>query len=144
MARRINGEGTIYKDDAKGRWIGAIMLDGRRRKVVAKTREEASRRLLHLKRDHDAGLGTGDGNATLGDAIDVWLARALPARRSKGRPLAPGTREAYVWCAELWRQELGSRRLRALTASDVERVLDRLANRARKPASPPEPGRKRE
>jgi len=129
MARRINGEGTVYKDKRTGRWIGAVTLDGRRKKVVANTREEASRRLLLLKREHDAGLGVGDGNATLGDAVDVWLARALPARRSGGRPLAPGTREAYEWCAELWRNELGSRRLRALTVNDVEGVLDRLANR---------------
>ena len=37
MARRINGEGTVYKHERTGRWIGAVTLDGRRKKVVANT-----------------------------------------------------------------------------------------------------------
>lgn len=36
--RRSIGEGSVYFDAQKDRWVGAMIAEGRRYKVVAKTR----------------------------------------------------------------------------------------------------------
>jgi hypothetical protein len=53
--RRGRGEGSIYKDEAKGRWYAAVSVgyrpDGktwRRRKVSGRTRAEVAAKLREL------------------------------------------------------------------------------------------------
>ncbi len=55
MARRGHNEGSIYKRD-DGRWAGVISVDGRRKFVNGKTRQEAQRKMLAAMRDLEAGL----------------------------------------------------------------------------------------
>lgn len=119
--RRAIGEGSIYFDESKNRWVGALMVDGKRRKVLGRTKTEARQRLDALRRRTDAGEQVGDGNATLADAIDKWTGRVLAAG-----DLAPATREVYGWAADRLRDELGKKRLRALTVDDVEAAFDRM------------------
>jgi hypothetical protein len=61
--RRGRNEGPIYKDDAKGRWYGAVSLgydaDGqtwRRHKVSGRTRAEVVRKLKELQAEKDSGV----------------------------------------------------------------------------------------
>jgi integrase len=132
MARaRANGEGTIYFDASKDRWIGAITIDGNRRKVVSKTKTDARKRLDALRFQADQGQGVGDGNATVNDAIERWEKRVLSQQE-----VSPATREVYQWCCTTLRDALGTKRLRSLTVDDVERALDKLTHPRRKGARP--------
>ena len=61
--RRGRNEGSIYKDEAKGRWYGAVSLgygpDGktwRRHKVSGRTRAEVVEKLKQLQAEQDSGL----------------------------------------------------------------------------------------
>jgi hypothetical protein len=54
--RRGRNEGSIYKDEVKGRWYGAVSLgfgpDGKtwqRHKVSGRTRAEVAEKLKHLQ-----------------------------------------------------------------------------------------------
>ena len=60
MARRPNGEGSIYRDSA-GRWCVALMLDDGKRKVAhCDSPQEASDRLKQFLAEREAGrLVTG-------------------------------------------------------------------------------------
>jgi len=129
--RRAVGEGSVFYDKSKDRWVGSLVTPDGRRKVLAVTKNEARTRLDRLRRDVEAGEQAGDGNATVADALDRWQDRVLPSR-----DLEPATRDVYRWCARMLRTELGSKRLRTLTVDDVETALDRLASPDRKDARP--------
>jgi integrase len=119
--RRAQGEGTIYYDVVRRRWIGQAWIDGRRRKVSARTKLDASAavgRLIH----GDEADRKADRRATVGRLLADWQAKALPTRR-----LAPSTRETHAWAARLLTAELGAIRLAALDVHAVERGLGRLA-----------------
>lgn len=124
MARRAYGEGTLYYDESKTRWIGALTVDGKRRKVVCKTKAEARARLTQLGRDATEGRAVGDGNSTLGPLLERWKTKVLP-----GRGLAMQTENTYRWALDILDAELGSKRLRSLTPDEVERAFERIADR---------------
>jgi integrase len=94
--------------------------NGQRKRVVGKNRTEARQKLDRLRRSIGLGNAPVDGNATVGQAVDLWSSRVLAARR-----LAPRTRERYARHCEVIKDSLGSRRLAKLTADDIETMLDR-------------------
>src|SRR3954454_23035445 len=84
------------------------------------TRGAASRHLAGVRADMDRGswFDPNAGRITLRDYADNWLA----ARRVRGRPLAPRTRELYRW--QLDRHilpALGDRELRHLDQAAVRK-----------------------
>lgn len=79
--RRANGQGSISprKD---GRWdVAAYVLttSGLRKRVraIAKTAEEADRKLTELKANHNKGVPVADKAWLLADYLDYWL-RLVP------------------------------------------------------------------
>lgn len=118
--KRNNGEGSIYRDQKRGRYVGEVVIDGRRRRVTAKTRTDCSAKLSALIND-DIGR-TIDRAATVANVLDDWAARALPA---KG--LAPSTYQRHLWAVGLWREHVGRVRAEELTAEKIERALDKMA-----------------
>lgn len=118
--RRSVGEGSVYYEDIRDRWAGALtMPNGQRKRVFGKTRTEARQKLDRLRRAVEQDE-VAIGNATVADAVDLWETRVLAAR-----PLAPRTRERYARDCRVIKEELGSRRLSKLKADDVEAMLDR-------------------
>jgi integrase len=122
--RRSRGEGGLHWDETRQRWIATttIGFDGRgkriTRKASGKTKTEAKNKLRDMLRDHEDGLTvTSSANYTVGDAVRDWLAFGLAARAastvSNYRTVA--TRHIIA--------PLGARRLRDLTAADVDRWL---------------------
>ena len=90
--RRGRNEGSIYKDEAKGRWYGAVSLgygpDGmtwRRHKVSGRTRAEVAAKLRQLQAEQDSGVQPEHGYTVQRDR-DTELRRpdlrAPPQRRS--------------------------------------------------------------
>ena len=127
-SRRPRGTGTVYFDEAKARWVGAVTIAGRRHKVVGKTKTDASARLSKLTAARATGAPVDDRTHTAAQAVRVFLERELPARRRNGRQLAPATITGYRWACDIILDRLGPIRLADLTAEDVERMYDELAD----------------
>ncbi len=123
-ARRSRGEGGLHWDETRQRWIATttIGFDGRgkriTRKASGKTKTEAKNKLRDMLRDHEDGLTVATStNYTVGDAVRDWLAFGLAAR-------AASTVSNYRTVAAMHIiAPLGARRLRDLTAADVDRWL---------------------
>lgn len=127
--RREYGTGSIYEDRQRpGRFIGEVVIDGRRRRVSASTKTDARAKLRALTAKRDTGQAVGNRRITVADVLDDFMARDVPNRN-----LAPKTLELYHWTAGLIRDELGSVRVDALTPDAVEAMLDRLATRSDHP-----------
>ena len=124
-ARRGHGEGSIYRDEANGTWVGAISLgwrpDGKRirRKVTGRTKTEVRDKLKKLQAEAGAGLRTL-ASYTLAKAVDDWAAEALD-------DLAPKTVRSHVDLLKPVTMLIGNIPLRDLTAHDVRRALAKLA-----------------
>jgi integrase len=119
--RRTNGEGSIHRDTTSGGWAGQIFLDGRRRKVRARTRAEVVAKLDKLKSDAAAGIVV-DGKATVGHMLEAWSERTMA-----NRDLSPSSRSNYEWALRVLGHEFGKARLRSLDVDRVELGLDRIA-----------------
>lgn len=130
MGRRGHGEGALFYEEDRDRWVGLLELppDGsgrrRRRKVTGRTKTDARRKMRQLQRRLEDGRPTGDGSMTLGDLIERWLVDVLPAR---SRVQAKSTITNYRWAAGHAIRGLGRRRLNELTPENVEALLRHLA-----------------
>ena len=121
--RRSRGDGGIHWDESRQRWIATASLgygpDGRRivRRGSGKTKAEAKMKLKAVLRDYEDGLAIAPSDYTVRDAIEDWLAYGLNR-----------CDEATVeTCTHLCRSHilpsLGARKLRDLSAEDVDRWL---------------------
>jgi integrase len=124
--RRGRNEGSIYKDEAKGRWYGAISLgygpDGktwRRHKVSGRTRAEVAGKLKRLQAERDSGVEP-ERAYTVQRAVDDWLAEGLDGRSARTVRLNHDV-------LQLVTAILGGIELRLLTAHDVRRALVQVA-----------------
>jgi hypothetical protein len=99
---------ALYEEKARNRWVGAVVVDGKRRKATAKTMTEARQKLIALTRSRDNGEQVGDGNTTVARLIDKWMSRDV-ARRA----IEPPSVDAYRWACQCIVAGLGNRRARA-------------------------------
>lgn len=126
-ARRSRGEGGVHYSESRKRWIATAHVgfsaDGKRqvKRASGRTKTEAKKRLKEILRDLDDGVGVRGHQFTVEDALLDWLEHGLAGRDPKtletstilvNRHLVPG---------------LGQRRLRELTADDVDAWLARAA-----------------
>jgi integrase len=123
--RRGRNEGSIYKDEAKGRWYGAVSLgygpDGktwRRHKVSGRTRAEVVEKLKQLQAERDSGVQP-ERAYTVRRAVEDWLTEGLDGRTAKTVGLNRGV-------LKLVTSIIGDVELRKLTAHDVRRALAHL------------------
>lgn len=128
--RRAHGEGSIFFEPERNRWVGLIELpaDGsgkrRRAKVVGRTKTDVRKKFREVRRKAEDGIPTGNGGITLSAFLDKWFATALPARP---RVKSKNTLDLHRWAIEKARPVIGSKTLRALQPEDVERLLAKLA-----------------
>jgi len=105
--------------------VGAISLGWRpdgsriRRKVTGRTKTEVRAKLKKLQAEADAGLKTS-ASYTLAKAVDDWAAEALDG-------LAAKTVRSHVDLLRPVAMLIGQVPLRDLTAHDVRRTLNKLA-----------------
>jgi integrase len=122
---RGHGEGSVYRDAANCTWVGAISLGWRpdgsriRRKVTGRTKTEVRDKLKKLQAEADAGLKTS-ASYTLSKAVEDWAAEALDG-------LAAKTVRSHVDLLKPVATLIGQVPLRDLTAHDVRRALNKLA-----------------
>lgn len=125
--RRGRGEGSIYHDEDRGRWVSVIDVTEpgtqkrTRRKVSAKTKTEARAKLDALRRElADAGAA-GPIAGTVGSVVADWVSH-LPARIKDPTTVAIVHRHAGRITAELGRMPV-----KKLAARDVEALLGTMA-----------------
>jgi len=123
MARRNRGDGGLYWDEARQRWIGVVTVGfdtrgkPRRRKVSARTKSEGNEKLRALLREVDLGVDLTQGGVTIGEVIEAWLEHGLNGRSRA--TLAQNRHLAESHIVPL----IGKKRLRDLRAHDVDRML---------------------
>jgi integrase len=89
MARRSRGDGSVFYDAARGRWVGLVDL-GRdpetrrrvRRKVTAATREECRDKLDELREERRKTGTVARRDVSVRQVVDDWLASPPPSVRS--------------------------------------------------------------
>lgn len=121
--RRSRGDGGLHWDATRQRWIATITVGytpaGKRivRKASGKTKTEARTKLREKIRDYEDGLAIAHHNDTVADAVTDWLAYGLSGQ-------AKTTIDKYRFLARTHIiGDLGARKLRDLTAQDVDRWL---------------------
>lgn len=121
--RRSPGDGGLYWDDSRQRWIAEITIgyaaNGKRRtrKASAKTKTGAKTKLKELQREYEEGPSAAGSGDTVGDAINYWLAHGLSGRASRTVNLYRALADTHIIPA------LGKRKLRELAVDDVEKLL---------------------
>jgi integrase len=132
---RQYGTGSIYPNPRNPkRLIGEILLDGKRRRVSGTTKTDVEAKLRALT----AKAAAGDllrRRVTVAEITETFITRIVPNLTHNGRPISPSTRGVYTWAGEIITDELGSKKVDALTVEDVEAMLDRLAKRGLSKAS---------
>ena len=124
--RRGHGEDSIYFDEDRNRYVGAVLLgagpDGKRirRKVTGKTKQEVRDKLRALHTDLDAGVQT-PARYTVQAAVDVWLTEGLSGRSAR-------TVTLYRDGVKPLTDKLGATPPRKLTAANVRSALASLSD----------------
>ena len=124
MGRRQRGDGSVFYDTARGRWVGLVDL-GRdpgtrrrvRRKVTGLTREEVRDKLDELREEKRKTGTVARRDITVGQVIEDWLAHPGPRARTEV------TRRCHRDAAARWPEWLKQTRLTRLTPGQVERAL---------------------
>jgi integrase len=125
--RRGHGEDSIYWDSSKNRYVGAVSLGFSpagtriRRKVTGHTKAEVRGKLRDLHQEVASGLRPRHGY-TVNDALDDWLVHGLDGVSARTVTLYKGTIVPPL------REQLGTVKLRDLTANDVRGALTALAS----------------
>lgn len=122
--RRERGDGAIYYEAARQRWVGQADLgvspDGRRRrpKVVGQTRQEVRDKLIALVEANRQGIDIRSRHVTFDEIASLWLARDVQGHVSDGTlanytTLLRGRVSAAI----------GGTHVARLRASDIEKML---------------------
>src|SRR5262252_10742285 len=113
--RRINGDGSVYKRQQDGYWVGAFYArttSGARKRIVVygKTLDEARDKLGEAQQQARAGIPVPDEAWKLGLYLEYWLENFVKRNRR------PATYALYEMIIRLYLiPGLGSRRLTSLT-----------------------------
>jgi integrase len=127
-SKASNGEGSIFKDKARNRWIGAITVgfdtDGRqlRRKVTGRTRNEVRDRLDDLRKVVAAAPQSSmPAEPTVAQFLGHWAEMVLP------NSVTPTTRTNYGNIVKTYIvPHVGRHRLDKLTPAHVREMLAAL------------------
>jgi integrase len=74
MAKRGNGEGSVYRRKSDGRWVGSLSLpDGTRKVFYGKKQSEVIAKLDEAANDLRRGMLAVGSNTTLQEYLENWL-----------------------------------------------------------------------
>ncbi|GII96875.1 site-specific integrase [Sinosporangium siamense] len=121
--RRSPGDGGLYWDEKRGRWIASLTVGytagGRRivKKASGKSKTEAKNKLKEIIRDYEDGLALTSSNETVAEAVRYWLEHGLKGRGDSTVILYTGFANNHVIPA------IGARKLKDLSVEDIDRWL---------------------
>lgn len=115
MAKKGNGEGSIYRRKSDGKWTGSVSLDDGKRKVIyGKTRTEVQEKMKALLHEQQRGKLVANSSQTVEQFIVDWL------ENTHRRKVRPRTYERYREAVHLHIvPALGHIQLQKLTAQHV-------------------------
>ncbi|MGH3502554.1 MAG: site-specific integrase [Nocardioidaceae bacterium] len=125
--RNRRGDGAIYWDRSKGKYVGAISLGydvsgtRRRTKVYGRSEEEVREQFRQLRNEIANGVKT-PARYTVTDAVEDWLARGLKGRSAKT------IEKNTILARQHLIPGLGRIKLKGLTVDQVEELLDTKAS----------------
>jgi integrase len=117
MAKRGNGEGSIYQRKEDGKWVGSVTLENGKRKVFyGKTRGEVAEKLKKALYEQQQGmLPTSTSKQTVEQFLLHWL------ESTQEQSVKPRTYERYEEIVRLHLiPSLGRYQLQKLTAQHVQ------------------------
>jgi integrase len=121
-----NGSGSVYQEGARtgtpGRWVAQVKIDDKYRRTYHPSEAKAKRALRTMLANVERGEGIPDGNMTLGELLERWRTKVLPAQN-----LSPATRDNYQWATNVLIDDIGGTRLRRLTPDVVEAAFEARA-----------------
>lgn len=124
--KRGNGEGSIYRREVDGRWIGSIVVGftptgrQRRKTVSAETRREAVAKLSRLQRDIAGGLQMAEQLVTLDQLVSRWYDDVLRHQVSES-----AASNYFSIARNHLLPTLGKKKLSELTPVHVDHLLAR-------------------
>lgn len=122
-ARRSRGDGGLHWDENRQRWIASVTVGysptGKRvvRRASGRTKTEAKNKLREILRASEDGHQVEPHWYTVKQAVEDWLSYGLPGRSENTIKTKRILAEQHVIPA------LGARKLRELSAEDVDRWL---------------------
>ncbi|RST04583.1 site-specific integrase [Streptomyces sp. WAC07149] len=123
VRKAANGEDSIYWDESKNRYIGAISMgftpSGQRlrRKVSGRTKSEVRKKLRDLRAEMQKGKRTS-AHYTVKQAVEAWLEQGLKGKAESSRSTYRSLAATHIY------PHLGSAKLRELEADQVDVWLD--------------------
>jgi integrase len=121
--KRANGEGTLFWEEARGRWVAELVLpNGERRKRTARTKKEAGQLLTRMVIDVERTGGVFDQSSRFSDLARLWREKVLDAK-----VMAPSTRSGKDWALGRLEDELSRVKLVHLNADRIEGALAAMA-----------------
>ena len=119
--RRGNGEGTIYRRDDLGTWCAVLTVDGRRKYLYGKTRQDVARKLSAAIEAREKGILVTAPQHPLGRYLDQWLAESVKPR------VRPWTFKGYEVLIRLHiKPVIGRVPLQKLTPQHVQRLMNQM------------------
>jgi integrase len=120
VAKRANGEGTIFQRK-DGRWAAHLTIRGTKRKqFLGKTRAEVAAKLTEALAERQKGIPVVSSNQTLGQYLQAWL-------QSVKSSVRPRTYESYDLNVRRLTPLIGMKRLTNLSAAMIEGAYADLA-----------------
>lgn len=125
--RRSRGDGGLSWDSARQRWVASLTVgytpSGKRivKRGRGRTKTEAKRKLREILRDYEDGLVTTGHGYTVAEAVRDWLAFGLSGRDQGTISKCTILANTHVIPG------LGARKLRELSADDVDQWLAEMA-----------------
>jgi len=121
--RRGRGDGGLHWDQARQRWIATASLgcapDGKRivKRGSGTTKAAAKAKLIEVLRDHEDGLTIAPHSYTVVNAVTDWLSYGLNGRDQATHATCTVLANTHIIPC------LGARKLRDLSAQDIEKWL---------------------
>ena len=81
MAKRGNGEGTIYYSESKKRWVGQFTAGINRKTVYGKTRKEVSEKIIKAQNDINSNIFVDKNNVTLIELVNQLVEEQYKANK---------------------------------------------------------------
>ena len=131
MAKRGNGEGSIYYRNSDGKWVGSVTLGTGKRKVFyGKTRKEVQEKLKIVLHEQQQGTLVTAAPQTVAQFLTDWL------ENTHRRRILPRTYERYREAVYLHIvPSLGHFQLQKLTAQQVQAFYTKKADEGMAPAT---------
>lgn len=117
--KRANGEGSLFFDSAKKRWVAQVSLPGGRlKKKTAVSQREARKFLTAMKAEIDTTGGLVNEQSRVSDLTELWRHKVLLVK-----DMAPSTRATKEWALRHIEDSLGGIKLVKLNVLMIERFL---------------------